>query len=357
MITEIMREPLAKTIKYIKPVGYDSAQGLTAEVFDQLQADFMPAPLIALHSPVPELMAGAWSVLRETLMAGQVDRTHKEVVAAAVSKANECPFCVDAHTVLLRATSNEEVANAILRGEHERIHDVRMRALVHWVWANRSSHPETAVPPPFSRDEAPEMIGTAITFHYLNRMANIFLGDTILPFSMPSALKELTYRVYAATEGRRAVRRLPSGTSLKFLPAAPLPEDMQWAAGNSSITGAYAGFARVVEQAGEQVLPVSVRRRVESRLQAWNGEAMGLSRHWVEREVAEIEAEHQAAARLALLTAFASYQVDAGMIEAFRSHYDSSRADAALLAATAWASFAAARRVGAWLAQPFRQNV
>lgn len=354
MITELMREPLAKTVKYLQPASYGSARGLTAQVYDQVEADFLPAPLIALHSPVPPVMAGVWSILRETLLAGNVDRAHKEAVAATVSKANECPFCVDAHTVLLRAASSEEVAHAILQDDHDRIRDPHMQALVNWAWSNQTADSNSAVPAPFSREEAPEMIGTAITFHYLNRMANIFLGDTLLPFRMPSALKEAAYRLYAATEGKRIVRRLPSGASLKFLPPAPLPDEFSWAAGNLSVAGAFAGFVRVVEDAGKRLLPESVRRLVTERVQAWKGQGMGISRGWVEEAVADIDSEHRAVARLTLLTAFASYQVDSSIIDAFRLQYPQ---DAQLITATAWASFAAARRVGDWLIEPFRTTV
>lgn len=354
MFTELMREPLAKTIKYIKPIGYNAAKGLTAQVYDQLQADFIPAPLVALHSPVPEVMAGVWSILRETLMAGSVNRSHKEAVAVTVSKANECPFCVDAHTVLLRATSDHDVADAILRDDHDKIQDPQLHALVQWAWTNRTSNPSFVPPPPFSRDEVPEIIGTAITFHYLNRMANVFLGDALLPFAMPSALKDFTYRLYAATEGKRIIRRLESGKSLKFLPAAQLPENLSWAAGNPSVAGAFAGFAKAVEEAGQRALPGVVRLLVNERVLAWNGEAMGISRRWVEEAVAEIETEHQAAARLTLLTAFASYQVDPSVIEAFQSQHPE---DAQLIAATSWASFRAARRVGEWLVEPFKVTV
>lgn len=354
MITEMMREPLAKTIKYIKPIGYDSAHGLTAQVYDQLQADFIPAPLIALHSPIPELMAGVWSILRESLMAGKVSRSQKEAVAVTVSKANECPFCVDAHTVLLRATSDHDVADAILQDDHARIQDPQLHALVQWAWTNRTSNPDTAVPPPFSTDEVPEIIGTAITFHYLNRMANLFLGDSLLPFPVPSVLKEVTYRLYAATEGRRIVRRLEPGKSLKLLPQAPLPEELSWAAGNPSVAGAFSGFAKVVEEAGQRALPEPVRSLVNERIRTWNGESMGISRRWVEDAVADVETEFQAAARLALLTAFASYQVDPGVIEVFQSQHPE---DAQLITATSWASFAAARRVGEWLVAPFKTMV
>jgi AhpD family alkylhydroperoxidase len=347
MFTKMMREPLAKNIRHIKPIRYDAATGLTAQVYDQLQADFMPAPLVVLHSPVPEVMAGVWSMLRETLMAGSVNRSCKEAVAATVSKANECPFCVDAHTVMLRAISDHDVANAILQEDHERIRDPQMRALVQWMWANRGSKPDVVLPLPFSQSEAPEIIGTAVTFQYMNRMANIFLGDTLLPVQLPSALTKLTYDFYAATEGKRIVRRLTSGESLEFLPQAQLPDDLSWAAENSSVASAFAGIASVIEQSGRRVLPESVRLLVDERVQVWNGETMGMSRRWVEDAIAGMDTGHQAAARLALLTAFASYQVDAGVIESFRLQYPE---DAQLIAATAWASFTAARRAGKWMA-------
>jgi AhpD family alkylhydroperoxidase len=354
MITEMMREPLAKTIKYVKPTRYDTATGLTAQVYDQLQTDFIPAPLVALHSPLPEVMAGVWSILRETLMAGKVKRSYKEAVAATVSKANECPFCVDAHTVMLRATSDHDVANAILQEDHDHIQDPQMHALVQWIWTNRNANANTVLPLPFSPREGPELIGTAITFHYFNRMANVFLGDSLLPVPLPPVLKGLTYSLYAATEGKRVVRRLPPGNSLKFLPKAQLPGDLDWAASDPVLESAFAGFAQVVEQVGNSVLPEQVRVLVRERVQAWNGETMGISRRWVEDAVVELKPEDQAAARLTLLTALASYQVDSGIIEAFRLQYDGGRADTDLIAATAWASFTAARRASEWLAVPFK---
>lgn len=76
---------------------------------------------------------------------------------------------------------------------------------------------------------------------------------------------------------------------------------------------------------------------------------MGLSRRWVEDAVVKVREEHRTAARLALLTALASYQVDASVVEGFQAHYPH---DAQVIAVTAWASFTAARRVGTWLQGP-----
>jgi hypothetical protein len=133
---------------------------------------------------------------------------------------------------------------------------------------------------------------------------------------------------------------------LKFVPSIKLPDDLSWAASNPAVAGAFAGFAQVIEETGQKILPEEVRTFVGERIQTWDGETMGISRRWVEDAVIDIREEHQASARLMLLTALASYQVDSYVMEDFRSQYPD---DAQLIAATAWASFSAARRVGSWL--------
>jgi hypothetical protein len=57
--------------------------------------------------------------------------------------------------------------------------------------------------------------------------------------------------------------------------------------------------------------------------------------------------EQKAAGRLALLVAFASFQVDAGVVERCRT---AGAGDAALVELGAWSALAAARRMGllAW---------
>jgi AhpD family alkylhydroperoxidase len=346
LITEVIRERMAKTIKYVRPVQFDSATGLTAEVYQQIQANFLPVPPITLHSPIPQMLAGYWSILRETLLAGKVNRALKEAVAAAVSKTNECPYCVDVHTSMLHTTAAHYAADAILRGDYDDIRDPHLHSIVQWVLANRTVNANGA-PPPFSHTDAPEIIGTAIAFHYTNRMVNVFLGDTFVP--VPSALKGLTGRLFGATAGRRFIHHMKQGDSLKFVPQAKLPDDLSWAASNPAVAGAFAGFVQVVEEAGQKVLPEQVRFLVSERIKAWNGETMGIRRHWVESAVVEIKEEYKAAARLTLLTALASYQVDSRVVEDFQSQYPD---DAQLIAATAWASFTAARRISSWTRLP-----
>ena len=125
-----------------------------------------------------------------------------------------------------------------------------------------------------------------------------------------------------------------------------LPADMAWAMQEPRIAAAFGRFATMVEARGVEGLPDTVREMVRQRLTAWQGEEMPLDPAWLEAAVAELEERERPAGRLALLTALASYRVDAVVIEAFQRICPG---DAALLKATAWAGFAAARRVGSWL--------
>jgi hypothetical protein len=236
----------------------------------------------------------------------------------------------------------------VIQGDYDSIREPQFLAIVQWALASRIPDAQIVHTPPFSRNDAPEIIGTTIVFNYINRMVNVFLGNNL--FALPTFLKGLTGRLFGATAGKRLVyRSLRSGDSLKFVPQALLADDLSWAASNPVVAGALAGFAKVVEEAGKEVLPEEVRLLVNEYVQRWNGEALGLGRGWVEEAIVELKEEHCSAARLVLLTALASYQVDANVVNRYRAQYPD---DAQIVAATAWASFTAARRLGSWLHLP-----
>jgi hypothetical protein len=138
----------------------------------------------------------------------------------------------------------------------------------------------------------------------------------------------------------------PPGESLRLLPDAALPPDLQWAEPNPVIASALARATRAVDELGTSVVPGDARALVVERLASWRGERAGLTRTWVEDAIRSLGESDRAAARLALLTAFASFQIDDGVVDSFRQRYPS---DEALLVTVGWAAFAAARRVGTWL--------
>ncbi len=161
-------------------------------------------------------------------------------------------------------------------------------------------------------------------------------------------------RVAGSLIGKRVMRMsVRPGDSLALLPEAELPQEFSWAEPKPAVAGAFARLTAVVEEAGEETLPEAVRDLVREKISAWNGEDPGMSRKWVDEATADLDERSTAAGRLALLTARASYQVDKDVVEAFRTHFPS---DAQLVAATAWASFTAARKVASWL-QPASADV
>jgi AhpD family alkylhydroperoxidase len=344
-----MFDQMGSLVQHVTPVAPDAAEGLVADVYAQLRREFQIAPPLTLHSPAPRILAGAWSVTRESqIVPGRLPRPMKEAISASVSHINTCPYCVDAHTGLLHGAAKHDVAASIRNGQPESIADDRTRELVRWALATRSPGDPVITSPPFSPEEAPEAIGTALAYHYVNRMVHVFLGDDLLP--LPSGFRGIARRVFGATFGKRMVRRGGEpGASLDLLPDASLPDDLRWAQSNPAIAGAWARFAAVVEEAGQRVLPEPVRAQLMTQLAEWKGEDPGMSAAWVEDAVASLDEAHRPAARFVLLVAFASYRADDSTVEAFRA---TTPRDSDLVEAAAWAAFQAARRIGSWLQKP-----
>jgi hypothetical protein len=134
----------------------------------------------------------------------------------------------------------------------------------------------------------------------------------------------------------------PPGRSLPLLPDAPL-QGADWATGSPVVAAAVGRAYAAFEAAGRRSLSPEVRELVIDRLSQWRGEETGLSTAWCEELVAPLPAAERAAGRLTLLTALASHQVDGETVADFRRF---SPDDTALIDATAWASYAAARAIG-----------
>lgn len=349
MLTQIenqLFDRMQGAIRYVSPVAPGEAEGVTREVYRQLRREFQLAPPLTLQSPSSELLAGAWSVLREVeIVQGALTRPEKEAIAGAVSQRNLCPYCVDAHTGLLEAATRSGDGRAVRGANPDAIEDVRMRGLVTWALATRNPDDPVIWKPPFSSEQAPEAIGTALFYHYTNRMVQVFLGDALLP--VPSAFRSVVRTVYSATFARRMVERSGEpGESLALLPEADLPSDLAWAESRPTIGSAWARFASAAEAAGVRSLPDSVRAAVTARLEQWHGEDLDLSGAWLDHALEEVREADHSFARLAFLSAFAPYRVDEAVVDAFRQEDPSDRG---LVEAVAWSSWTAARRIGRWL--------
>lgn len=344
MKTAIMSNGLRRTLgqtRYISPVMPGAAEGLVATVYAQAEKDFgMVAPPLALHSPAPPLLAASWAMIRETLVvAGQAGRAEKELVAAGVSVANTCPFCIAVHTAAVQGVVPGLDAGDVASGN---LPSPLLKEISGWA---RASGLRGAVqsPPP---GNFAELAGVAVTFQYLNRMVNIFLPDSPLPPLTPKAIGGWVMGMIASA--MTTTTPVP-GASLELLPDAQLPAEFSWAAGDARIAATLAGAAAAVEDAAAKVVTTPVRELVADRLRTWDGQPQGPSRAWADEAVAALDKADRPAGLLALLTAFASYQVGKADVAAFRSTVESG--DEAVISLTAWASMAVARTIGSWLGE------
>lgn len=325
-------------VRHVSVMPPAQAGEQVARVYAQLERDFgMLAPPIALHSAAPGPLAAAWTMLRETMLSpGLLGRAEKESVAVAVSDANACPYCTEVHSILLYGLTGGSPGTDL-------------EQLTGWVRDSAAGRPVTG-PPPVTAGQVPELIGTVVTFQYLNRMVDVFLADSPIPAGVPPQLRGFIRRV-AGRFLRPVVRRttLP-GASLELLPAAAPPADQSWTAGNRIVGEAFARAAAAIEAAGRRSVPDPVRELVttmlDDRLGRRAGRPDGPGAGWVNDAVATLPHGDRAAGRLALLAAFSSYQVGDSVIEEFRRYRSD---DQSLVEAVSWASLAAARRHGASL--------
>ncbi len=340
-------------MRYFGSFAQSKKVELSAMTLKQIRHEFgAEVEPFTLHIPLPELLAGAWMACRESLLVGIVRRDLKEAVAATVSAVNRCPYCVDAHNIMMLAFSGREYSSAISESRYDAIADEGVREVVRWAAATRSPGSSELNAPPFPPDEAPEFIGTALFFHYINRMVTILLGRSPLPFSKGTP-KKAAMRMAAWYFGRAIHLSGTPCASLDLLPPADLPEDLRWSKSSRCISGAYAAFSRAVDDAGSEVLPEKVRNAIGHILDMWDGKDPGTLESLIALNLGKYTGRSRAAGELALCAALAPYRVTERLVSAFASHHPGDRQ---LLAVLAWGSFAAARRIGEWIGKPFEEK-
>ncbi|MFH8345531.1 carboxymuconolactone decarboxylase family protein [Streptomyces sp. NPDC018045] len=341
LVRRALRAPLSQ-VRHVSPVPPASADGLVAAVYDATERDFgLLAPPIALHSPDPRLLAAAWLMLRETLVAtGRMARADKEAVATAVSAANRCPYCAEVHG----ATLHGLLAGGAGSG--------RPRTGPGGPSA-RAGAPPLHGEAPVPAGQVPEAVGVAVAFHYLNRVVNVFLGEPPFPSWAPEPARRASRRILGRVLRAQARGHREPGRSLDLLPAAPLPDDLAWAAPVPTVAGAFARAAAAIDGAADGAVPASVRGLVRDRIDKGGGAPQGLGLTWLDEALARLPREDRPAGRLALLTALASYRVDERAVAPLRR---AGYGDGELVALVAWGAFTAARRAGAGLAPPTEQT-
>ncbi|TPQ17991.1 carboxymuconolactone decarboxylase family protein [Streptomyces sporangiiformans] len=318
--------------RHTTPPAPQSATGRTAEVYAQLAEDFgiERAATFVVLSSAPELLAPTWALMRESLIAGDGSRTGKELAALGVSAANRCPFCVDAHTMLLHATGDHALAETVARGGTPA--DEGHARVLAWGKATRAPGAPELTPLPFPREHAPAYIGTALSFHFINRIVSALLTENLLPGNIQRfrAVRSLGGRSLSRTVRRRAV----PGASLALLDDPGTGPGPQWATG-TPVGPAYAAL-RAAATAGAGLLDEDDQALVRETLRAWDGSHPSLA--WL----ALPDRERRPGARLALLAALAPYRITDEDVAAWRTP---AHTDHCLVHLVAYGAFAAVDRI------------
>jgi AhpD family alkylhydroperoxidase len=341
---------MSKFIKYdLNVTPSDNRDGRTGAIYEQIHdtLELVPEPF-TIHSPNPDVLAGAWSIFRETLYSGHIEHGIKQGLATVVSKLNECPWCVDAHSMMLHASGRREILQSIR--DDKSLNDDAIQAQMEWAAASLTPDAGILRNPPFESKDAPEMIGTVLTFHYLNRVVNVLLEETPISTSTPfrEGVKRIMAFVYRRMTGGKVHNVTDAGGSLQFLPDvdAPMPDVFKWAEPSNNVAAAFTALESIMTQVEDKYVPLEVQAVIEKRLKDWQGENMGIGKAWVEEDIAGLADEHKPIGRLVLLSALGSNQVTGRDIESFR---ELGNDDEALVGVVAWGAYCAMHRISQWL--------
>lgn len=341
----IFRNAAPQAIRHLGKPNLATRDPIAHSILEQAAREFQMAPPVTIHISDPELMGGLWHAARETYVVGTKGRAMREAVAAAVSKLNACPYCVTVHAGLFAATGRD----ARTLDDPSKL-PPEIAAAHAWATATLSPDSPALREPAIAARDRPQVFGTAVLYHYLNRLVSVFLAETpvALPGMNSAAGRGIMHASFAFL-GKRMVSRDPEASQSVIKRDAALPDAFAWAARAPAVAQSLAHFAWAAERAGTEAVPDEVRAAVERHLATWRGEPPPISRAWVESIVAPLDGAHQASARLALLAARAAYQIDDQLIADFRAR---TPGDKALLQTVAWASFAAAKRIANWFPAP-----
>ncbi|WP_371171315.1 hypothetical protein [Aliiroseovarius sp. 2305UL8-7] len=329
----IFQRVAPKVIRYLNKPNLAPTNPTLRAVYHQASQEFQLAPPLTIHSADPELLAGLWHATREVFIVAPKGRAVREAVAAAVSEANSCPYCVTVHSGMFSAAGGGQLSrnNAEL--------PANVRDALDWVRASLKLQNKTPIRTAIARADRPQIFGTAALYHYLNKMVSVFLDESPVPIP-GSATRSGQWLAQAAMKiiGRRIATHIAAPGQAVVICDAKLPNAFAWSKPNPTVARAFAHFAQAARYAGQEAVPEPVHKIVRDHLASWRGEAAPLSRVWVEDAMSGLAEVHRPAARLALLTARAPWQVSDAQISAFRQF---TNGDRALVQTTAWAAFAA----------------
>jgi arsenate reductase-like glutaredoxin family protein len=226
-------------INHINYIKKSEAKNKLKSIYKHIEENFgkLVEPIV-LHSINTELTLSVWSVLYETvLVSGEIKRSLKEAVATCISEINKCQYCVDAHSIMIFGTEKELYKTILTIKNGNTILESKADKIMYWAISNFDFENSIIENPPFNRKEAPEIIGTAILFHYINRMVSIFAGYSPLPISI---MKEFISKFVSTFIFSKAINKSKfKGESLLFIESKNQQFTFDWANESPEISKAF----------------------------------------------------------------------------------------------------------------------
>ncbi|MHC4924918.1 MAG: carboxymuconolactone decarboxylase family protein, partial [Planctomycetota bacterium] len=188
MLPKKMRQSMFETVsgvtmrKFFRPPTVVEARGLAARVLEQSREDFFINGTITSQAACPDLMAGMWCGGREaSLVDHHLPASLKKAMGAALSQANQCPYCEDMLLSLTHGAKQDGMAKAIRDGKDGDIDDALSRRRVEWARSAVCADAPELRDPPFTAEELPEAIGTLLVFGYTNRITDVTMNGSPVP--------------------------------------------------------------------------------------------------------------------------------------------------------------------------------
>jgi uncharacterized peroxidase-related enzyme len=171
----------------IRTIPESAATGQLADLYADIKANFpggVVPDVFEILSQRPDFLRVVWAGYRTMFEGGVLPRDVKEMIAVVVSRTNSCGYCVQAHSLLLRAVgggSSETVALAAeadidalpIEASHKRLLHLAVKVTQHAYRITDDDFGQLREAG-LSEEEILEGVFVASLFNAINRLADAF---------------------------------------------------------------------------------------------------------------------------------------------------------------------------------------
>jgi len=221
------------------------------------------------------------------------------------------------------------------------VQDVKTKQLLDWAFNTKYFQSDIIQQPPFSKGEAPEIISTAVLFHYLNRMVTVFLGETILPFNI-SFLRSFMKKLAAMMFSKVLASEKKKNESFFEVDMSEFGDPFYWTKSNVRIHHALSSFYKVVHSLGKESISNQVFEFITTEIDNWTGsEHIDISD--LDEKLKTVDVEFRKMAKMLYFISFMPYRVTTGLVTDLRKTYKLE--DDEILGMFSWASYMTAAKI------------